>query len=105
MPSGDLLNALDRWRERQRWLPASLDDAAWKTWLWHSAVTAAGGYAIQALTPLDASAGLRLMVGVYFVREVLNVRQLRREGKALRPLDHVMDVAAPLIVAELVIRL
>lgn len=84
----DLLNALDRWRERQRWIPAWLD----------AAITVVVGTLIGwALPTMSVTQGRWFMVGVYFVRELLNRTTWRPFAFAWRykPLDGVMDVAGP----------
>lgn len=109
----DWLNGADRWRERQAWLPAWLDNADWKTWLWHAAIAVLAGHVV-AVVVFGAFGGLlswrvalevslRAMVVVYAWREHRNVQQLWREGKPLRPLDHAMDVVAPSTAVELVL--
>lgn len=95
--------ALDRWRERQRWLPAWLDDRPWKTWLWHGAIALAVGALVWAVTALPAVPfvwGARLGYTLYAWREYRNVRQLQREGKQLNPVDHAGDVLVAAVVVE-----
>lgn len=98
-------NAFDRWRERQPWIPAWLDNADWKTWLLHAVITVALGQLLGwALPFVDGALGMRFMVVVYLVRELVNIAELRRQGLQLKPIDHVMDVLVPLIVVELIAR-
>lgn len=87
-----MFDCLDRFRERQAWLPAWLDDAHWKTWLWHGAFTALGGMVGGPLLATVIAAG-------YGIREFGNVQELRKEQKELVPVDHVMDVLIPMLVA------
>lgn len=98
----DLLNGADRWRERQRWLPAWLDDADWKSWCWHAAITVVLGQLAGWLFPGSGVVWMRFFVFVYFCREVANVYDRKRIRLPLKPLDHVMDVVAPLVACELV---
>lgn len=97
----------DRWRERQLWLPAWLDDTPPKTWAWHAAIAVSVGAAIGWVTPLSVPEGMRFMVALYFVRELANRTTLRplRFNWRYKPLDGVMDVVTPAIAVELVIRL
>lgn len=106
MRYAEILNAFDRWRQRQLWLPAWLDNTDAKTWLWHAAIAVGVGHAIALLPGIDAAEGMRVMVGVYFVREMLNRTswQPLRFDYRYKPLDGVMDVAAPLITTELLVR-
>lgn len=100
------LNAFDRWRERQLWIPAWVDNADWKSWLLHALITVVLGQLIAWALPLvDGALGMRLMVAVYLIRELVNVGELRRAKLPPKPLDHVMDVLVPLIVVELIVRM
>lgn len=74
-----------------------LDNANWKTWLWHGALTYAGGRVIQATTPLSFRTGLRIVAAFYVAREIYNVsvEGNRKYG------DATMDAATPLAVALL----
>lgn len=97
----------DRWRERQKWLPAWLDDTDPKTWFWHSAISVGGGYALAAITPMGPATGMRVFVAAYFVREVLarTARRPLRFNYRHKPLDGVLDFALPLTVVEVWVRL
>lgn len=92
---------LDRFRERQRWIPAWIDRHDWQTWLWHAAITLTLASLLAWATPIPFAWCGRLFYALYAWREVRNVRQLRREGRPLKPLDHAMDVLTPLVVVEL----
>src|SRR5688572_27985135 len=91
---------LDRFRERQRWIPAWLDDTDWKTWFMHTFVVLTWGWVLSLVTPLPLSWSWRFFVAPYLWREILIVRELRRDRKPLKPLDHVMDVLMPLLTVE-----
>ena len=93
----EFFNAFDVWREKQRWLPAWLDDRDEKTWAWHGALTEAGGYGLSKLTPMSFRRGRQTVAVFYVVREVYN---WKAEGNRKR-LDSVMDALVPLAVASL----
>ena len=95
----------ERLKAGHPWLQ-KFDAADWHTWIHHTLITVALGALIGWALPFVSIAfGMRFMVGVYFVREVINVRERRLTGQPLKPLDHVMDVGLPLLVVETLIRL
>lgn len=98
-------DAADEWRERQKWLPAWLDNTDPKTWFWHAALTLAGAWSLAWLTahipPIPFVWAGRLFYALYAWREYRNVRELMRDGRPLKPLDHTMDVASPIAAVEL----
>lgn len=98
---GKVFNGFDGWRERQRWLPAWLDDKDWKTWCWHGAITVAGGYGISLVTPLSPRGGRMVFAAFYVARELYNVYDRRRLGMPLKPLDHFMDAGVPVTLAAI----
>lgn len=95
----------DEWRERQKWLPAWIDSSDWSTWIWHAVITLAGAWSFAWLTahipPVPFVWAGRLFYALYAWREVRNVRELRRDGRPLKPVDHVMDVLSPIAAVEL----
>jgi len=42
----------------------------------------------------------RFFVALYLVREILNVQEVKREGRRPNYLDHVGDVLVPLLITE-----
>lgn len=100
-------NAGDRFWERLKVRFPALrridPDMDWVTWLQHAAITVGGGLLLGWAVPLvSLHWGMRIFVAAYFVREVVNVSDRRRIRLPLKPLDHVMDVCAPLVACELV---
>lgn len=93
-------DAADDWREKQRWLPAWLDNTDPKTWFWHATLTLALAGLIAWVSPIPFVWAGRFVYALYAWREVRNVLQLRRAGKRLKPLDHVMDVLSPIAAVE-----
>lgn len=88
--------AFDNWRERQAWLPAWLDDKAWKTWLWHSAICVVLGLVLSLLPMISVHLGMRLMVLYYGARESWGILV---DGNK-RYVDAAMDVLVPLVIIE-----
>lgn len=93
-----LFNGLDGWRERQRWLPASLDNTDAKTWFWHGVITEAGGYALSKVTPLSFRRSRQVVALFYVARELHNLRSTHSKT------DAVMDALVPIAVATLNVR-
>lgn len=93
------LTAPDReWERLQQRHPAlqQLDNQSWKTWLWHGALTYAGGEAIAAFTPLSARQGRWTMAAFYVLREAHGVIAQGNRNY----LDVAGDVGVPLLVAR-----
>lgn len=92
--------APDRWRERQAWIPASIDDEDWETWVWHGAATEALGWALGKATPMSFRRGRQVIAGLYIARELYGVlaQRNRRYG------DAAMDALVPTAVAILQVR-
>lgn len=91
----------DRWRERQKWIPNWIDSADWKTWILHTLIVLVWGLMLAWVSPIPLVWCWRLLCGLYLWREIRNVRDRLRLQWPLKPLDHVMDVAAPVIASEL----
>lgn len=113
----------DRWRERQKWIPAWLDNRPWKSWfITHTGLTLLVGVLVSLIFSMVASfftghlefsrvgfkTGTRLMVAMYIVREIINARDIQKYGRldgdiyTYTPnyLDHVMDALVPLLISE-----
>lgn len=95
-----MFNFFDRWWEKQQakypWL-YQLDNADWKTWLWHTVIAGGVGVAIGVLPVVTIAQGLQLMAGFYVGRELHNI--IREGNRDFR--DAVMDVVGPVALAVL----
>ena len=102
IPLDALLSTFDTymWEPLQRRAPwlHRLDDADWKTWVWHAALTWVFGHALGLLPGVANNLGMWLISALYVVREFSTRMRL---GWRYKPLDGVMDVAGPLLVASL----
>lgn len=92
-----LFSAFDVWRERQRWIPAWIDDRPEKTWLLHGAFTEIGGYALSRVTPMSFRRGRQTIAAFYVLRELYNVAA---EGNRAYG-DAFMDALVPVAAASL----
>lgn len=103
----NVLSAGDRLWERLKVRYPALNrvdsGADWMTWIHHAVITVVLGQIIGWTLPIvNGGWGMRVVVAAYLVREIVNVYDRKRLRLPLKPLDHVMDVALPLVACELI---
>lgn len=84
----------EKQQARNPWL-RQIDNADWKSWLVHGAVTEVAGYGLSKATPMSFRRGRQVLAAFYVARELYNIacEGNRKYG------DAFMDAAVPAAVA------